>query len=281
MKKGGRLGSASGFTIVETLIVLAVSSVLFVVAGMMISGRQAKTEFQVGVRDVQTKVQQVVNEVKSGYYPSVPFSCSDGGVGDLTISPGAEAQGTHGSCIFVGKAIVVEPDAVRIFSLAGRRAMIDAITSSRRDVENPTEARVTAIAPTSSKPTIPDATETYKLPYGLTFTGKYAVGGASQSTFAFSIMSSFAQSSGSSIGSQTLGVYGFNNGFAGADSKRMAELINAEKTTSDAFGAGGATQARFCIQSGGTNQSAWIIIGNDTNAGTAVRSEIKGNTSCS
>ena len=49
MNRGGRNTSIQGFTIVETLIVLAVTSALFFAATLYINGQQNRTDFQVGI----------------------------------------------------------------------------------------------------------------------------------------------------------------------------------------------------------------------------------------
>lgn len=283
MKKGGFTERKKlGFTIVETMIVLAVSGGLFLIAALYINGKQAKTEFQVGVRDVQTKIQQVINEVNSGYYPTSDFNCSTGGIGgNLTIStPGSTAQGSHDKCIFAGKTLVISQDTIQIFTLAGQRSVPDGGTD--RDVRTPQEAHITAIAPATGVNTSapPNVTEKYVLPDALTFTGKYAVTGESQTTFAFSFMSSFAQSSGNMIGSQTLDIRGFTQSFAAAgNTATMADLINAEQARgASAFPK--VSQERFCLKSGDAKQSAWIVIGGTSIASTAVHTEIKGNPAC-
>lgn len=110
MKQGGYRKAAGGFTIIETLIVLAVTGVLFVSAVLLINGRQARAEFQTGINDLQQQLQQVINETASGFYPNNgTFSCSQGmggGAPVITIPhTGGNAQGTNLGCIFLGKAV--------------------------------------------------------------------------------------------------------------------------------------------------------------------------------
>ncbi len=281
MKKGGSTERKKlGFTIVETMIVLAVSGGLFVIAALYINGRQAKTEFQVGIRDAQTKIQQVINEVNSGYYPSSTFSCTGSTVSNLTLGAFGTGQGQHDNCIFVGKTVVMSGSTIYVFPLAGNRAL------NKQDVENPIEAHVTAIAPSTANPDAPNIVETYTLPNGLAFMGRYTEDGGTPSSttpYGFSVMSSFAQASGATIGSQSVDLYGFSpaNSFSLASATTptgMANVINGEYRKTGAFPE--RKELRFCLQSGGTNQSVWIIVGDSTNGGSAVRTEIKGNTSC-
>ena len=262
MKKGGRLASASGFTIVETLIVLAVSSTLFVVAGTMISGRQAKTEFQVGSRDIQTKIQQVINETKSGYYGTESTSsCSQNG----TPPPGlaftaSGALGSRGNCVFIGKALVFSGSTMYIFPLAGLRQV------SGMDAPNAKAALATAI---------PSSSQRYVFPYGTELVGS-AVDDDSlvPGIHGFAVLTSFSGTQ--TLGGQTFGLHAFTSSFT--DEAGIETTINSEITQNDTNSYRPISKATLCIKSGGTNQSVKVTIGGDN--GTAVSTEMKGNTTC-
>lgn len=98
----------AGFTIVETMIVLAVTGLLFVTIAASMSGRQAKAEFQTASGDIRDSLQQIIGEVQTGYYPNNgTFTCSDSG-GQINIQPnmgGGGQQGTNQGCVFIGKVI--------------------------------------------------------------------------------------------------------------------------------------------------------------------------------
>jgi prepilin-type N-terminal cleavage/methylation domain-containing protein len=111
--KGGlhsRVGSA-GFTIVEVMIVLAVTAMLFVLYTTTKTGRQARTQYMQATNDIQTVIQQTINEVSAGYYPNnQSFLCNVTGSGTstaLTITNVAatDDQGTRDKCIFLGKVM--------------------------------------------------------------------------------------------------------------------------------------------------------------------------------
>src|SRR6187551_190361 len=102
--KGGR--KSSGFTIVETLIVLAVTGGLFVAAAAMISGRQTRTEFEQSVRKIHAQIQQTINEASIGYYPNKNnFSCAAGGSGPIITAASPASQGQNEGCMFLGKVM--------------------------------------------------------------------------------------------------------------------------------------------------------------------------------
>jgi prepilin-type N-terminal cleavage/methylation domain-containing protein len=127
MKRGGYRQSTGGFTIVEVLIVLAVSSLILLSAMTLVNGRQARTEFTTGVNDLEQQFQQIINETASGYYPNTQdFTCTGnpGSAVSFTLIP--RGQGTNASCIFLGKAIQfgttasgVDPTRLTVLPLAG------------------------------------------------------------------------------------------------------------------------------------------------------------------
>lgn len=96
-----------GFTIVETLIVLAVSGALFFSAILLFAGQQRKVEFNQAGQDVLSVVNQTMSEIGSGYYPNAGnVRCVATGT-NITVTPnnnGTE-QGSNTGCIFLGKAI--------------------------------------------------------------------------------------------------------------------------------------------------------------------------------
>ncbi len=110
----------------ETIIVLAVTSGLFVSAMIMMSGQQAKTEFSQSIGDARSGMDDVVNDVATGYF------MSRGGVtcGNLIGAPfiwgnGTQEQGTYQACMMVGKAVQlgIDTDASKynVFNIVGLR----------------------------------------------------------------------------------------------------------------------------------------------------------------
>lgn len=94
---------ASGFTIVETMVVLAVTGALFVAIAASLTGRQNAAEFTHAVQSVQSQLQQIIDQVPAGNFPDQQIGCSGGG-GSLVFSNGG-SQGTNAECIFLGKVI--------------------------------------------------------------------------------------------------------------------------------------------------------------------------------
>ncbi|HSX44369.1 MAG TPA: hypothetical protein VLE69_03715, partial [Candidatus Saccharimonadales bacterium] len=90
-------GQSGGFTIVETMIVLAVTGFMFFSAMLFISGQQAKTEFTQAAHETEAKINDVLNDVSTGVYNNKgDFRCDyiGGSPGNgIIITPGAKAQG--------------------------------------------------------------------------------------------------------------------------------------------------------------------------------------------
>lgn len=280
MNRGGKRASTQGFTVVETLIVLAVTSGLFIITAIAINGRQQKTEFQVGIRNLQQQFQQVITEASNGYYPSNGhFQCTTVGPGpNLHITGGTNEQGGNGECTFIGKTIVVggpqHVDNYSVFSLAGRRVLSDGIT----EVRNPSEAMVTAIARSAVNPSnsFTDSENKVRIPNGLTFVQARRVGGAwTPSVFAVSFMSSFASFEsygGEEGGAQRLELRGFNYW---PSAPLDADSINNEVSGATSFPLI-SEGVEMCFRSNGTNQSGLIMI----SSGLAVSYKIKAGVVC-
>ncbi|HPD98789.1 MAG TPA: type II secretion system protein [Candidatus Saccharibacteria bacterium] len=59
----------TGYTILETLIVLTVTGVLFTTTALLIQGQVEKTRYQDSMRQIQQTVQQAIKDTENGYFP--------------------------------------------------------------------------------------------------------------------------------------------------------------------------------------------------------------------
>lgn len=109
------------------MIFLAVSGVMFVIAASFVSGKQGKTEFRESMDDINSQVQQVINDVSNGFYPSgEDFTCTASASGFPTIAAGTNKQGTNKDCTFIGKVIQFDVSGTsgsgfNVYSVAGRQ----------------------------------------------------------------------------------------------------------------------------------------------------------------
>jgi prepilin-type N-terminal cleavage/methylation domain-containing protein len=132
-----------GYTIVEVMIVLAVSGVMFVMAANFINGKNARTQFQQGSNELGSRMQGVIEEVTDGQYTDIPFTCSRAGA-SLAVTGAVRPQGTNPECVFIGKLahFSVNPNPsgfgsgdrtkYEVFTLAGERS----IGSTQPDLTN-------------------------------------------------------------------------------------------------------------------------------------------------
>jgi type II secretory pathway pseudopilin PulG len=145
---------SAGFTIVETIIVLAVSSLLATSVMLLVNGRQNKTMFQVASNDLKQQLEQIINETASGYYPTNDdFTCSGSTGNHPVITAVNQQQGKNDSCIFLGKALAFNigdsssglgPAAYIVYPLIGNRTANTGGTST--DVSSYDDAMPIALA---------------------------------------------------------------------------------------------------------------------------------------
>jgi prepilin-type N-terminal cleavage/methylation domain-containing protein len=109
--KGGKHKQPLGYTIVEVMIVLAISGLMFVIAADFINGKQEVASFSTGVNEFATELQDTIDQVNDGQYSDALFSCnaqSNGTSVAVTIgsvTPTAGTQGTNNQCVYLGKAL--------------------------------------------------------------------------------------------------------------------------------------------------------------------------------
>jgi len=122
-----RISKSGGYTILEVLIVIAVTASMFVVAVIALGGRQQEVEFSQSVRDLDSKLQDIMNDVAVGFYNNAKVDCntSDPGRPVLTVSDTAVSQGSRGNCVSIGKVLQFAPDGykdkINIYTVLGRR----------------------------------------------------------------------------------------------------------------------------------------------------------------
>ena len=117
-----------GFTIVESMIVLAVSGALFAALAMMVSGQQSRARFNSSVNDLVAQIQTQMNVVSTGSYSSQDnFTCSQS-VSGVTIGSGATPSGSNQPCVFLGNAMMFDTSDINqseyvVHTLVGLRSV--------------------------------------------------------------------------------------------------------------------------------------------------------------
>lgn len=191
----------TGFTIVEVMIFLAVSGILLVSALLLVNGQQNRTEFATAVRDIESQVRDVINDVSTGVYNyNGDFTCQISGTGTApVISSGSTEQGSNLGCTFIGRVFqfspLNDPSRFYIYSVAGRQFPGSGPTSG--DIYYLWDAKPVAISPRTSSPSIPDATERVPLTNGLRVEKMtYNDGAGDINIGAFGIFSNFTRNAG-------------------------------------------------------------------------------------
>lgn len=259
-----RVDSTQGYTIVETLIVLAVSSLMLVSASLLISGQQNKAEFKQGIRDFESQIQDIANDVSTGYYATNNnFECETTGSSHAKIKLGSKEAGTNIDCIFIGRVLHFAPqgagkDTFDIYSVAGNK-----LTSGGIGVSNLTEAMPTALGTGSTSPydTNLDLKETHKMPGGIEVAWvKYTppAGGSVPTLIGgFGIFTTFV-GSGLQNGTISVDVIPVAPNTASLTPILFVDKINGLNSLSDANPDQGI---EICLQSAGTDEYVKLIVG--------------------
>ncbi len=194
--------SPLGYTIVEVMIVLAVSGVMFLIAASFISGKQENTAFTEGANQMASEIQNTISQVIAGKYSDIPLNCtydSIAGTNPNVSGFGSPGQGANPQCMFLGKMLYfvmpLPTTNYETVSVAGGR-----VDSSGNPITDLTTAKPAIIT---------DLTTDQITPQSLDI-GKITVNGGSTTTPAIG----FLQSQGSTMngttlanGAQTVGLY--------------------------------------------------------------------------
>jgi type II secretory pathway pseudopilin PulG len=272
MKVGGYRRAEFGFTIVETLIVLAVSALLVASAIILISGRTSKTEFTTATNDLKQQLQQIMNETATGYFPnSGSFTCAQNGGNMPKLTNASSQQGTNGDCIFLGKVMQFgATDSVgnmQVYSITGNR-----LTPAKTEVTTLAEAKPEAVAPGTSSATnlgLNGITTVLPLENGLT-PAKMTYG-SSINTSGFALLTTFANytAGGSSCngvcsGAQGLTLYAINGPILNNSANNtMPKFVD---TLDSSLNYVATPTVSLCFNSGTTKQSVTYTIGTSGNS---------------
>lgn len=189
-----------GYTILEMMIVLAVSAAMFITAVVAIGGRQQAIQFSQSVRDFESRLKDVMNDVSTGYFDNANgVACTVGAnPNDRPQPDGTSAvpgtQGTSNECVFIGKVVHFDVNAqnksaYNIYNVLGKR---NVGTSSPSNLD---ESKPVAVAPADTADFFDLRSEVNEetLDWGLRVTRMYQ-GGNDLAAIAF--FTSFSNSAG-------------------------------------------------------------------------------------
>ncbi len=212
----------AGYTMTEVMIVLAVTTALFVMIAIAFQGRQARVEFTQAVRNYEARLQNVISDVTKGYYQSSGFACSAGMSGPPSINSSApQDPGTNSGCIFLGKVVASHEASGDVLTVIGRR-LVGAAGSP--DVRNLEEARPLAV---HDSVTNVDITELLNHSYGLQVRKVLRLGDQTTTNVAaFGFMNQLAGGvSSDAQGSRSVLLYGITDTMVATPTDTAAALI--------------------------------------------------------
>lgn len=264
MKRG--LG-AQGYTLIEVMIVLAISGGLLAAAMFLIAGQRQRTEFSQAIREIDSQIQEVINNVGTGYYANTGNFICDGTTGRPRLQTATgDTQGTNKDCIFIGRVLQFgvngsNGEAYNVINVVGLKQYLSGATYKQS--QSFAEAKPTAMAPgDGASADFPDATDRRKLGYGLSI-ASIKVGNQSVGAVGFfGSLAPYGATNGNLVsGAQSVDLVPIPNTALNASQTSVVNAINAMDTASVTKNpSGGVT---LCFQSGGTNQYGQIAIGNN------------------
>lgn len=120
-----KLKNTNGFTIIETMIFLAVSGVMFLMAASFINGKEGQAEFNQGMNLANSKITSIIDNVSDGNYPfpdNKTITCSILN-NRPTISINTEQSYTQSGCDFIGVYLSPEtngnPSVYSLYTVTG------------------------------------------------------------------------------------------------------------------------------------------------------------------
>jgi prepilin-type N-terminal cleavage/methylation domain-containing protein len=251
--------SQGGFTIVESLIVIAISGALLASAILLVAGQQRRVEFAQAAQDARSVIEQTIAQVSSGHYPdNGNFSCSATGANINFAVSATAGQGTNNRCIFLGRAI-------QFGNSGNRESYVIHTVAGYQDNDGSLAAAIPELIPEAA--TFDAARTVGKLHNGINVVGMRYVDGvtsANISTVAFL---------------QSLGEVDTNNNMLSGSQQIMLVPVPSSGTvnTATVTTTVAAAQAQLrnnppinpdggvqiCLASGGTNRWAQITIGSN------------------
>ena len=120
------LRSSNAYTVIEVMIFLAISGVMFLIAATFINGKQARASFHNNVNNLQILLETAINDVENGSYPALNnFQCIGNPAASSSPSfsaVGPKNEGQNLDCFFLGKTMNLDSDGnYTIVSVAGNK----------------------------------------------------------------------------------------------------------------------------------------------------------------
>lgn len=101
---------SAGFTIVETMMFLAVSGVIFVSVVLLLQGQLSRYQSRDAMNQLESTARGALNDVTNGYYPIMHnnYTCND------TVDTADRGRGSNTNCVLAGKSVTFNDNNVDI-----------------------------------------------------------------------------------------------------------------------------------------------------------------------
>ena len=261
-----------GYTILELLIVVAVSSFMFVVVSISFGGRQEQVQFTQAVRDFDSQLKDIINDVSTGYFPESAEGCTvSGGNGPnrrpvLSASPGD--IGTNDECVLIGKAIQFSPEVnngvndnrelYKVYNIVGLRVNSDNV--------NPTSLA-------ESVPRVVPTPEDNQLRWGLRVTRIISSNPTRNNLGGIAIYSSLDRSSSllSSSTNESVQIGAIQG--TSFDTSESAFETDIENQNINQFNSTSTSNTIICLSNPSGEKVAYISFGGNQQVGTIIEFE--------
>lgn len=117
--------SNTGFTLVEVLFFMAISSLLVFIVFAGMGSRIRNVSFSAGVRDLQETISGQFSAASMGENKGGALRCQFDGSGRILLSEDAGVQpGGQGGCVIMGRVIAFRETELDIYHVIGRRVPV-------------------------------------------------------------------------------------------------------------------------------------------------------------
>ena len=251
--------NSCGYTIVEVMVVLTVGVIMFIAAVSLFAGKQGKAEFSQAMRDVESQIQSVVNDVSVSNFPDAGnYTCQVVGGRPRLTSP-ASPTGTNTDCIFLGKAIMIDRDGDAPHKLHVYTVLGTTKDSSGQTVTNFDDATPTPIMG-PPPPDSPNLTVDYPISFSATVSSaRVDALPASEMTDLVGFYNGLQPSGSAPQGSQSL----LSLGYVGFDSTAGSARAQIRQTIQEQVPIYPATEIKtwtICFKSGTSDETAELVV---------------------
>lgn len=140
--------NTSGFTVMETLIVLGITALLLFSVLALVGGKTSQAQFTSAINGAQTGLQQVIDNASGGSYPNEGhFTCTINS-GTIIIGGSTNQQGSNSGCTFIGSMVAfsgysqptVANQQYTVYTVVGQQCTTPAYNGDFTTCQAPTSA---------------------------------------------------------------------------------------------------------------------------------------------